>query len=454
MKIKEKKNSIALFVMFTLVSGLNGLDLGKVTSGGFSDVGAQISKSGINIGGILEGGLGYSSPDLAGLTGFLNVKCDISTTIEIPDVCADLGFGFDGIDLGFDFSRNFNIGGCEVNMGASAGPVGLPAVAGNLCDLSIEPAQMAWDEEKVVQARFMDSYDLRKNAEAEEVVGEDGKKSSMINPTYKNGLKMSDVFKSDGAIGHNTIEKGENIPNDLRRSFAQDDVLAYKSFERIAKLRKPSGSDSKKTVSFEREAYAPPTYLDYIKKRQARYAVLIASKPTTGTIRKKIGEEIKRLKQELGVNSLSGSSSREMKQDYERKYEKLLDTLLDPNIEKDGGNDIESVSEYAKAIRDIENYEYAFFQEREDAYERDNQTIIQPSMKKVNLQPLAKREMYAERIHIQREEESRRRAEFYFELEKKKEEIYNLVKRIFYEEMEYNPLIAQKELEELLSKGN
>ena len=195
----------------------------------------------------------------------------------------------------------------------------------------------------------------------------------------------------------------------------------------------------------------PESYMEYKAKVQAGYRTHISQKPSMNTIENKLLNEIDRLKKKYDTKNLSGSSSEDMKKDYYDKKQKILDELLSATVKKgSSGEDIKDTSEYAKAIRDIENYEWGKYEHEEEKYRRKHVWIVEPSLQKVKLQPADVQDRYADAIYMQLNGEIRRKEKVFYKIENEKRKVKQLAKRLFYESLEYNPKIVQKELEELL----
>ena len=381
--------------------------------------------------------------DLGFISGALNTQCDISRSVEVPSVCDFLNFP----DFNLNFNKNFNVAGCNQGIGGSVDSDRLKNMLENLCEQNIEDARRGFTLQTIDKIFTAKRDDYSIFSEIDEVI-EDGKSIFFVNTEQPNGFKINEIFSKDGLLGHNTISNGgDNIPSDLRTSYATDDVITYEAYERTSRIVEKDGNGD---VNLTIEPYAPPTYLDYIAQVQAEVKNIRASKADMKALEDKFRAEITTLKASENVSTLSGATSIAMQQEYGLKYAKVLKKMMTLEV----SDDSDGHNELAKALRALANYEWKNFEYQEEVFKRENPIIVQPSMQKVDLQQPKNRQKYADRIFMQLLGESRRKAELEFSIEKNKKIIIDLAKRIFYEEMTYNPAIAQKELQELMAGVN
>jgi len=393
----------------------------------------------------LTNGFSIDSFNIAGLNLGFSAECNLPEPSASFDVC-DMFKNKTGIDLFGQLEKNLNLGACKGSFSLGADD-DMKDLMKSLCSLGTKNAEVSWNIQKVQQAELADAKSLSPIAKTKKIV-ENGVELAIKNVSYPNGKTTEDLYKEGGEISHKAISRSPDIPKEFRKAYATDDIVTYSAYERTAKLAKPSKNgdvDLKETT-----ASAPETYLQYLSQEQAKITDLTALKPDMQSYENNIRQEIDRLIKKHNLMHLSGSTSSELRADYQQKVDKIAKDLLKVNIEKKNGKEIPYTTEYAKAIKGITEYEEVRFMLNEENYKRKHKTIIQPSLAKVKIQPSKKQLKYADRILMQMSNEVDRKVEFNHKISREKYKLANFTRRIFFESLPYNPQIAAKELEELL----
>ncbi len=404
----------------------------------------------------LTNGFGFDNFNLNGFNLGSNVECNLPAPSANFDVC-DMIKKRTGFDFFGQLNRNFNIAGCKGKFNLGSGN-GLSDAIKNMCNLGHTDVEIAWSPHDIDMNELLQSNSLKRNKKSTDVT-EDGDKYKIKSTNYKGGLNTNTLYNIDkgvGAISHTAISDGIStdgikVPIAMRSAYAKDNVAIYSAYERSVK-----DLGIKKAFKITKPTAPAKTYEQYIAKEQGSILSLSGSKPTRLAYQTNIEYEITRLKKKYDFANLKGSSSSEMRFDYSKKVQEMLRDLLQINSTTSKGSNANSklkgadIHVYAKAIRDIKIYERRKFNLNRDNYIRSHHSIIQPSQGKIDIQPDSQKWKYADKMMMQYRNEVSREVAFKDKIDKIQYKLREEALEIFYDKLEYNPMIANKEIEELL----
>jgi len=410
-------------------------------SGGASNINSTIHNitSGLNF----ANGIGFDNFNLNGFSTSFGANCDLPRPSANLDIC-DILQRSTGFDIFGHLSRTINIGKCHATFGAGLGD-GLNDMFRNLCGVGRQHAEISWSTHEVNMEKLLEAKALDRTAKPIEVVTNDDKRVKLKTVTYKNGQTTQSLFGKNGILTHKAISAGR-VPTNLRTAYARDDVVTYDAYLDTAKTYQPDDPSKQLDVKIG----VPETYIEYEAKKQAVILEEETLVPSRKDYESKLRDEIKQLKDEHNFGTLNGSTSTAMLQDYKQKIEAIINDLVSLETEEDANGEDTPKTEYGKYIKGLRQYERGKFIFKQRVYRRTHDTVVQPSNKKVRIQPVQNQMKYASKIMLQQAKEIDDEVRFNEMFEKKKNDILDFTIKIFYETLNYRPEIAQKEIEELL----
>lgn len=459
------KKAITLCLCGAMAINLQAFDIGKAVSGAVSgnygksinfnqiasDAGLDLSKMGLdnlNLGDVIN-------LDLGSLSAMLSVQCDYSPNIpEAPVDFCDFTNG--SINTGaFNFSRTLNLGKCKVNAGAQSSGIGagFGDMVKNYCQ-KVRDTTRSWMpiENATVYLTEQTPFDI--NSKTTDI----SVNSKYLKPEKLKGtdekyryLKGSQVYTPDGVLGFDRFYNNDkDMPKPLVTAFNTDNYKLYRAYERFAKTFKPSkrngwSPNDSVYIDFTKFKVKPSSYMQWKNDLELNVKKIIGSYATPYVTENKIKEELDRIKKKIGKPT--GSSSASLKADYLSKKTKMLKELFTLKINKKDG-----YTELAKAMRDLKNYERLKFAEKEEEYRRTHNYIVNPSGLKVLTKRKEEQISYMDKIMWQQTQEARRKAENERMIKMKQETLKLLTQKVFVSNLEYEPSIAQKEIDEILGQ--
>jgi len=463
------KKILSIVINLSLVSSVNaGMldDLSKNVSGGKLDLKSLAGGAGLDLKslGLDSLNLGdIATLNLGAFTSALSLQCNYSLKLpkfSIPtDVCnmskikTKLNKNF---NFNFNFSKSLKLGKCKATAsggGGVSGSVGLKQtgaqIAENLEGMrkyycgQITQFNRVWSQTSIVDIGLRESLAWDVGSKTKEVSVESAylpkKAVKVIDTEYTKGYHWSDLYAPQGILGFDKIYKSDkDLPDDIIESYNGDDYETFNMYSRYAKSVKPSEGENGKFVDFTKFEIEPSSYAQYISDLQMNVRLMEVTHVTMYELEQAIKNELDVIKKKIGQPS--GSSSIGMKADYISKKGEMLKELTAPK------------SELGKALVKLKNYEMQKFNEEEEEYKLSHNEIVNPSNIKVLTKPESQQMKYRERMYQQQTRETRRISENNKKIKQKQGIMKLLAQKVFIANLEYNPSIAEKEIEEILGQ--
>ena len=467
-----RKKAIALCLCGAMAINLQAFDIGKSLSnavsksyGGNIDLNKIASGSGLDLSklGLDNLNLGdIINLDLGSLSTMLSLHCDYSLKIpKAPSGFCDFTNSSVGIGA-FNFNRTLNLGKCKVSAGVHSSGIGagFGKKIKSYCSYIKNKKDALWAmpiaiSDVLSKEQFQSSFDSLLHDDSPAIPVNSlylPQKNIKYNDVkLSNGYPRSKVISPDGVLGFDRIYKNDSsIPKSLATAFNKDDYKKYRAYEFFAESypfshRKGLNKNDSLYVDFSKMKISPSSFIELESQKQINIAKILSSYSTPYVTEDLLKKELSDIKKKYG--NLSGSTSAQLKADYLKKKKKTLEEFFNPNIKKDKGKTI-----LAKAMRDLANYERLKFAEKEEDYRRTHSYIVNPSGLKVLTKRKEDQISYMYEIMWQQTQEVRRKAENERMIKMKQETLKLLAQKVFVSSLEYEPSIAQKEIDEILGQ--
>ena len=461
-----KRKTLSCLLSFSIIMSASNL----------SAIDINLDKNALQTGIIdkLTGGFGVNLGGLGSVNVFL--KCDIpkinlNIDTDIDNICNNKTDAASVSDFFNKLSASIHIGSCTLSTNFQNNFNSM--IKNNLCNNRDKLSAYTIDRIKTLETTEYEPY-------ADTEINTTENNESFKNIHYPNGETTKSLYWEDdegspGLLSYNSISTGQ-VPQQLRQAYATDDPVIYEAYSNLAKIKsysnssednsededynsKSGNSNSFKTASNKDIIDSvPPTYLDYKADKEAlinRYKTLV---PTMSEYEANVRATIEALKDKYDFYNLKGSTAKELRKDYNQKLAKIINDLLslDTNVtdknsnatDKDS-NDTRPFAHYIQGLRKLERIKYQY---EIDKYKLDHpdEVVVQPSRKKVLIQPENNKVRYAYKITMQERREIYQELKFQERFNRLKDEIARFTLRILYDSLQYRPKIAQQEIKELL----
>lgn len=414
--------------------------------------------------------LDINNLDIASLTGSLSYECNFDYALEydlanlindqidringmIPKIAvADICSG--NIDLwNQKFNKTLNLGNCSASVsGQASSPLQnkIAELANVTCQQMNDKIRKTFNQQNLIQLQHVDSMPFRLSANLENVemsfdglgLQVDRKIKALPEMKYSNGMNFSTLYnnKDGGVLSHTKILTSSTTPSPLVQSYLYDDYDTYSAYERYAKTETAeTDQNGKKTIPLSNlKPKVADSYTLYMVETNLKSVQIVSDFKTPYSMEQNLSKKAKEIKAELGAPQ--GSTSAELKKSYMKKKEELLKRLTTFAVSEMKAN--------------MENYLALQFMEDEDRIKRSSGYVVQPSAYKVQTRAPSEQLAYANKIFRQQTEEARRLAEFQIKQQIAIDNITLLAKKVALQSFEYNPIIAEKELEEILASSS
>lgn len=429
-------------------------NLNKIASG----AGLNLSKLGLdnlNLGDVIN-------LDLGSLSTMLSFQCDYS--LKIPpapagfcdSLSSSIGTG------GFNFSRTLNLGKCSATVGATGSGIG--ASFGNKMKNYCSDIENKIDGLWAMPIAISDMLSKEQFQSSLDSILYDNSQKISVNSLYlpkkkieyndvklPNGFPKSKVISPDGVLGFDRIYKNDpDLPKALITAFNSDDYKTYRAYEFFAGTypfshRNGKSENDSLYVDFSKMKITLSSFIELETQKQTDVGKILTSYATPYATEDSLKNELSDIKNKIGKPS--GTTSAELKASYLMKKNKILKEFFSTDIKKKEGKTV-----LAKAMRDLANYERLKFAEEEEEYKRTHHYIVNPSGLKVLTKRKEEQISYMYEIMWQQTKEARRKAENERMIKIKQETLKLLAQKVFISSLEYDPSIAQKEIDEILGE--
>ncbi len=397
----------------------------------------------------LTNGFGFDNFNFAGFNLGAHVRCNLPTPSTQFNICNELekktGFNFLG-----QLNANLNIAGCKENFSLSPGNK-LTQALQDLCNLGQGAPAVSWSPHELNMQELLKGNTLKNNSKSTKV-NENGRSFSIKNTVYNKSKHVSTktLYQTQtGTLSNSAMVKGQTaqgikVANAARYGYIKNNYAIYSAYARSIKA---NGAE----IAYKETKPSTPakTYLQYIAKMQASVMSISGSKPTELAYETNIKAEIQRLKNKYELRQLKGTTPSAMIQDYNMKIKEILTALLSIRIAPNSSKKAD-VSVYAKAVQDTRLYDLRIFDLHLAEWKRKFHVIIEPSQAKLDMLPATQRWQAADKILMQFREETAMKVAFKNKIQKMRYRLRQKALEIFYNSLQYNPMIANAQIKELL----